>query len=41
MLVLDNAGLLCFARMLRKKLRDFESSNATLANDSDGSGFKY
>jgi superfamily II DNA/RNA helicase len=37
-LVSDNAGLLCLARMLRKELRDFESANATLAEDTCGNG---
>jgi len=40
-LVSDNAGLLCLARMLRKELRDFESANATLANESGGGGAEY
>jgi len=35
-LVSDNAGLLCLARMLRKELRNFEIANATLAVKRSG-----
>jgi superfamily II DNA/RNA helicase len=37
-LVSDNAGLLCLARMLRKELREFEIANATLAERAEGGG---
>jgi superfamily II DNA/RNA helicase len=37
-LVSDNSGLLCLARMLRKELREYEIANATLAESPDTSG---
>jgi superfamily II DNA/RNA helicase len=37
-LVSDNTGLLCLARMLRKELREYEIANATLAENADGGG---
>jgi hypothetical protein len=33
-----NVVLLCLAHMLRKELRDFESANATLAEDGNDNG---
>ncbi|KAL3810056.1 hypothetical protein ACHAXA_007806 [Cyclostephanos tholiformis] len=37
-LVSDNSGLLCLARMLRKELREYEIANATLAANADSRG---
>lgn len=34
----ENSGLLCLARLLRKELRDFEVANATLAESVGGDG---